>query len=234
MHIKEMSCPHCSLPLYGKNAEHYPIRCPKCDSMYTSGKANVDFNCSSCGTRIVLRRCVGCGKYLPISEYHKTAQECKLCAKNRLKVWAFENKEDNHLRNKRGIEKMNDKAEARYEVLKEKLALVYKTPMTELEWAETCKYFGGCALCGDPHIEARIFFVPVTDGGNYSRFNMFPVCGTCDLSRKQLANPFKYFQRGLFHRLHYTINRERFDRLSSYLIDQIEKELANAKQNPSI
>lgn len=66
--------------------------------------------------------------------------------------------------------------------------------LTEDEWLEACRYFGGCALCSKPQIETRLMYVPAHRGGKYTMYNMVPACEDCATSYKQTVkargNPF--------------------------------------------
>ena len=65
--------------------------------------------------------------------------------------------------------------------------------LTEEEWAEICRYFKGCALCGDPHIETREFFQKSTVGGKYTKYNTIPTCGKCSTIFRNIENPFMFY-----------------------------------------
>lgn len=62
--------------------------------------------------------------------------------------------------------------------------------LSEEQWLETCRFFGGCALCGNEHIESRQFFINFKDGGKYTVWNMFPACSECSKHVRQVSNPF--------------------------------------------
>ena len=123
---------------------------------------------------------------------------------------------------------MAEKAENNYEQLKMLQKKVPSKPMTEEEWRDICDFMGGCTLCGNPHIEVRSFLVPAVEGGAYSKYNMFPLCCDCDVTGRQHANPFKYFNDRT--RLKKP-QRERFKKLVDYLINLIEEDLADEKKN---
>lgn len=71
-----------------------------------------------------------------------------------------------------------------------KIPYPYKT-LTEEQWMEACKHFGGCAYCGSPEIEARSMFIPFKEGGRYCNWNIIPACEKCETVRKSTINPFE-------------------------------------------
>jgi len=77
------------------------------------------------------------------------------------------------------------------EWLKKIKALPYPSPaLTEEQWMEACKHFGGCAYCGEASIDARSMFIPFKDGGRYCAWNIIPSCEKCETGRKEIPNPF--------------------------------------------
>ena len=92
--------------------------------------------------------------------------------------------------------------------------------MTEEEWLNACRYFDGCAICGEI-IDAKMYFVPLKDGGKYTSYNMIPVCEACALKRRgDTYQPFKYFNKAFG-----TIpnGEARLERMIGYLSKEIEK-----------
>ena len=73
--------------------------------------------------------------------------------------------------------------------------------MTEDEWLDACRYFGGCALCDSDSIDARGYFIRFEDGGKYNACNVIPLCDTCATTLKYQSNPFRqmnpYINRNL-------------------------------------
>ena len=88
----------------------------------------------------------------------------------------------------------------------EKVKLVprdYPT-LTEEQWMEAVKHFGGCALCGEESIDARSYFVPFKDGGRYCDWNIIPVCSKCALKTRTNYNYFLYERpKGLINIISY-------------------------------
>ena len=65
----------------------------------------------------------------------------------------------------------------------------YKT-LTEEQWMQACKHFGGCAYCGSASIDARSMFIPFKYGGRYCAWNIVPACELCETAIKATENPF--------------------------------------------
>lgn len=68
----------------------------------------------------------------------------------------------------------------------------YKT-LTEDEWLEACKHFGGCAYCGDANIDSRSMFISFKTGGRYCAWNILPACEKCETLRRSESE--HYFLR---------------------------------------
>lgn len=96
-------------------------------------------------------------------------------------------------------------------------------PMTEEEWHKVCEYFGGCAICGEEHIESREFFINFKDGGKYAAWNMFPLCGKCATHTKFTANPFMWLDKRMGYTRHIGITEERRQKMYNYFVGQIKK-----------
>lgn len=69
--------------------------------------------------------------------------------------------------------------------------------LTEAEWLNACKHFGGCAYCGKPDIDARSMFIQFKDGGRYCAWNIVPACEKCETALKQ-TNPFSFMDTKLY------------------------------------
>lgn len=83
----------------------------------------------------------------------------------------------------------------------DRIKLIQKpyTTLTEAQWLEACRYFGGCALCDSLDIETRGFFIPFSDGGMYCNWNVIPLCDKCATMTITQKNPFR--------RMHGELNR---------------------------
>lgn len=93
-------------------------------------------------------------------------------------------------------------------------------PLTEEEWLSTCKHFGGCALCGDKHIETRHFFIQYKEGGRYAPWNILPLCGKCSVKRYD-DNPFKSMYRKL--KAANSIDQEVFTKLYDFFRKKVDE-----------
>lgn len=102
--------------------------------------------------------------------------------------------------------------------------LVNYHTLTETEWLEACRYFGGCAYCGKDEIEAREMFIKFKDGGRYCAWNMLPTCEKCATSIKRITNPFLLMDKTRLttrRKLGYSENN--LQRIVDYLTAQIER-----------
>lgn len=93
-------------------------------------------------------------------------------------------------------------------------------PMTEDEWHKVCEYFGGCAVCGEPHIESREFFLGFQDGGRYTAWNMFPQCGKCATHTRFVSNPFIWLDKRLGGARFIGLTDERREKMLKYFLDR--------------
>jgi len=66
--------------------------------------------------------------------------------------------------------------------------------LTEEEWQEACRYFEGCAFCGSEDISTRGFLIPFKDGGEYTAWNVLPLCDTCAARSIRQPNIFRTFK----------------------------------------
>lgn len=102
----------------------------------------------------------------------------------------------------------------------------YKT-LTEAQWLEACKHFGGCAYCGTPEIEARSMFIPFKDGGRYCDWNIIPACERCETTYKAKQNPFLRMDNSLNRNpgnqaKKYDLSLEKLQRIVDYLQSKME------------
>lgn len=120
--------------------------------------------------------CSSCGKFA--EKLNKTNYRCTECSTKAHKAWS---------------KGRVDAAEIEFSAWLEKIKQipVPYTTLTEDEWLEACKHFGGCAYCGRPEIEARSMFIPFKLGGRYCAWNIIPACERCETSIKLTENPFK-------------------------------------------
>ena len=100
--------------------------------------------------------------------------------------------------------------------------------LTEDQWLEACKHFGGCAYCGSSDIDARSMFIPFKEGGRYCAWNIIPACEKCETARKATPNPFLRMDEGLLRsqtnsarKYGYTL--ENLHRIVDYLQSKMEE-----------
>lgn len=168
--------------------------------------------------------------------FGKTARQLRrICTPCRKKAWAAYDKANPHLkqlRNDKHYKKQVQEAETAYELWLSKANVPLK-PLSEAEWLEACRYFGGCAVCGSEHIEVRQFFVTPgqTDQISYSAINVFPTCGTCATHTRKVANPFKWLDKELGTAIKLGMNDERRQRMVDYFTLQIEKVVNDERES---
>lgn len=148
-------------------------KCSKCGWEYPI--SHPDRTCRFCQEPFKQVPCTSCGTPTDIEKiYHGL---CRACQTMQNKQWRHNRK---------------DNADKKYEEWLEKISTIptpYKT-LTEEQWLETCKHFGGCAYCGSMDISARSLFIPFKDGGKYCVWNVIPACEKCETAVKMIKNPF--------------------------------------------
>lgn len=205
--------------------------CPSCNWVFPSSYTRT--RCKFCDTLFKEQICYNCKQLYPTEVFtvHKSGRdagylqrECRLCAAKRSsRSWVEQH--DKRLESARKyVAKHKLMAEESLEKWLKATNLVFK-PLTEDEWLMACAYFSGCAMCGEPHIETRQYFIPFQLGGKYAAWNIFPMCGKCSTVHKEVKNPFLWLDPvvGRKIRYRYNMNQERADRLLEYFILQIEK-----------
>lgn len=131
--------------------------------------------CKFCHARMEGGACACCGKI--VSKLNKTNNRCRECNTKDHVAWA---KARRFEASRRFIE---------WQDLIESIPTPYET-LTEEQWLEACKHFGGCAYCGKPEIEARSMFIPFKIGGRYCAWNVIPACEQCETALRVQENPF--------------------------------------------
>jgi hypothetical protein len=81
-------------------------------------------------------------------------------------------------------------AQQKYEDWKKLIKAASPGHLTEQQWIEACRFFGGCAICGSEHIDTRGFFIRFKDGGRYAVWNILPLCSNCNTLHKRQPNLF--------------------------------------------
>lgn len=187
--------------------------------------------CRFCGTLFELQVCADCKQLIPTSEFKKVKtgrnagyldRRCRSCNNKSANEWMKAHPEVSRAATMRHSEKRRRIAEEKLQKWLESTNLPFK-PMTETEWLETCSYFGGCAICGNEHIESRQFLVGFTEGGRYSSWNIFPMCGECAKHTRRIKNPFLWLDKRVGTAHYIGLTEERAEKLINYLILQIEK-----------
>jgi len=141
--------------------------------------------CRFCGTVFAKRICPYCGE-LKVS-YTTDSPICRDCYNER------EREIDAGARSRRWRNKRIAAAESKYaEWLKQITAAPFNI-LTEEQWLQACRYFGGCALCDITEIAARGYFIQFKYGGRYTAWNVIPVCELCATGLNKQPNPFKRF-----------------------------------------
>ena len=169
--------------------------------------------CKFCKGRLIGGYCACCGKW---SEYLRPANNrCREC----------ETQDHINWRNAH-----RNKAEERYQDWLKRIAAQLYPPqaLTEDEWLEACKHFGGCGYCGSPDIDARSMFIPFKEGGRYTAWNIIPACEKCETARKTTSNPFKrmddvYLRRPDQQATRLNQSLEKLQRIVDYLQTKMEE-----------
>lgn len=156
--------------------------------------------CSECRGWLTPRRCTRCHELKSTKEgfysvYNNTefTPECKECRKKR--------KVEQRMLRTHGTQSELDRVPQRrqealaieennYAAFKE--AIKDRKFLSEAEWYETCSFFGGCALCGEPHIEVRMPWLTPDEGGGYVKYNMIPMCGSCNKKIPTTQHSFRW------------------------------------------
>lgn len=154
--------------------------CKKCGWIYPITQPGN--TCKVCGELFDVVVCRTCGDIVSGTDKVPKLNLCKKChneAERRHMV------KYNEKRNKQHADQYADW-----------LAKVKQVPtdyptLTEEQWMEACRHFGGCAQCGDENIEARGFFIAFKEGGRYCDWNIIPMCDKCAADWKLCPNPFR-------------------------------------------
>ena len=183
--------------------------------------------CTKCGWKFpysyTKKKCRFCRSYLDTLYCKKCKQNKKLeeFSSGYCKPCASRSVIEHQKRNPEKTRKRKNEAYAKYKQMENekmnKLLQVKAKTMTEEEWLKICEYFGGCAICEDPHIEVRSFFIPFEEGGKYTAWNMLPLCGKCSASIPRYKNPFIWLNRFMGRYYKWGLTRERRDKIIEYL-----------------
>lgn len=141
--------------------------------------------------------CPNCGAYIE-DIYHFPGKLCSKCysKKNyqqKMQIPGY--KEKILMYNNEHWHRVNDRAAQSYKDWLEQLKSVSTHSLTEDEWLEACQHFKGCAFCSSDSIDARQYFIPFKDGGNYTACNVVPACEQCATALKGNPNPFVHMNK---------------------------------------
>lgn len=103
--------------------------------------------------------------------------------------------------------------------------------LTEQQWMDACRYFGGCARCHSKDIEARGFFIGFEVGGRYCDWNIIPLCERCSKVWNLTLNPFLLAERkDRVERADYEY-RENLHNIIEYLGGKLDDAVEGCKGN---
>ena len=201
--------------------------CPKCGWVYPSTYTNS--KCKFCHTTFDYQICGECGKLVPTYKFYvrsngQLTRWCPECNRKKAREWDAAHPDARDARVYRFFDKKLMAAELKLYDWMQNLKKVSFDTLKEDEWLDTCRYFGGCAICGHEHIETRHFFIPFEKGGTYSVWNMIPLCGKCAATiPKSIDNPFKWFDNYFGNAEELGLNEERKNKLVSYLYNKMKE-----------
>lgn len=64
--------------------------------------------------------------------------------------------------------------------------------LTEPQWYNCVRYFNGCAMCDEVHVEVRYQLLPPELKGRYNVLNTIPMCSSCLAVPRRHPNPFEW------------------------------------------
>ena len=191
--------------------------------------------CRWCNAFLDKHICWMCNKLKPLSEYYfhksgKNAGTIKRICKDCNRFRSTKESEDYHKyydRHLRFIQRKKEYLKKLYQDWLQITNVPFK-PLTEKEWLEACAYFNGCAICGNPDIEVRQFFVKFEKGGRYTPWNVFPVCGNCNKYNRYVENPFVWLE---YVSKRFNMSKERKEMLINFFIMQLKKYIERGNSN---
>lgn len=208
-----------------------PGKCYKCGWEYpaTYG-SNI---CKFCGGSVYRNvgpepgYCKDCGAYCDnIHRFHDN--RCSKCHSKVLMKWqrsSAEYKEQQKVYARQYMHKRSNNADKKYADWIEQLNSVNTHTLTEEEWLQACRHFGGCAMCGAESIDTRMYFIQHTEGGKYNACNIIPACEKCANDYKVNPNPFRTMDKLLNGSagIYRGQSRERLQDIVGYLQSKIEE-----------
>ena len=192
--------------------------CSKCGWLHPS--TYTDPKCKMCKEFLPFQPCSVCGQWLPIERFTMSGRYlrrvCRECYVTKQKDYYKRNPHMYERHKAYDAERTRYLKASAFEDWCEQLrGLPTLNTLSEQEWQQACRFFRGCALCGEEHIEIRTFFIRPKDGGAYNRVNIFPTCVKCGTQHIGSANPFSWVQHVTTHKY--------FPRLMEYLQSKIEE-----------
>ena len=156
------------------------IICSKCGHIHANTYSKT--RCAKCKEPLDYIVCKDCGRIVGGAERSRPKdRQCKKCHS------AIETASTTRYAKRKAAE-----AASRYEAWLKKVRAVPKDylTLTEAQWQEACRFFNGCARCGSPEIDARVFYVSNKLGGRYCDWNVIPVCSVCNTRFSNETNPY--------------------------------------------
>ena len=218
-------------------SKNRPAKCQKCGWVYPAAyKANI---CKFCGGGVYRDvgtepgYCKKCGAYCEnINRYNN-----KLCSQCNSKAMMLYAKSRPDYREK--CAEMSNKMWHKYkaEAIKQyedwlvQLRQLSTHTLTEDEWIQACKYFDGCALCGEKSIDARTYFIQYSEGGRYNACNIVPACDRCATAFKKNKNPFITMNEVLS--VSNSIYRGQSKKNLQKVVDYLRSKIEEAKNEPT-
>jgi hypothetical protein len=233
-----VKCPHCNkdfeepAPLKITRVVSTDDKCPSCNTELNPTNAtahlaicypNYAFK-TSAPTRygpFADKKCPTCGEVKSPENYPKRGPDkystgwqlryqCKECEKVKHKARSYA-----------WVNRKKEMYEGMYTTWKESITAAPKQNLSEEDWHKACSFFGGCALCGFSHIETREFFQKSTKGGQYSKYNIVPMCGKCSTMFRTIVNPFLLYTP--FKSFGITVPEDRVNKLLEYLVTKLQE-----------
>lgn len=191
--------------------------CPACNWVYPRSYSGV--RCRFCGALLDKVLCPDCGRLLPIHNKEHPTTLCKDCRLKRDKEGT------KSARQKRWMERRVAASDKRFVDWCTTISKLPFIPMTEEAWLEACQHFNRCALCDNPEIVARGYFIPFSAGGRYTAWNIIPLCEECATDLKLQPNIFKRLDRRQNDsiRAYRGMNAEKLEEAVKYLQSRMEK-----------
>lgn len=130
------------------------------------------------------RKCKRCNEHLPLDKFDGKRRICIECVSKPISGY--------------DVTEYSEKKRCqvhRYEARKKGLAADF----TYAEWLVVKEHFNNkCAYCGVEHVLSQDHFVPLCNGGEYSRNNIVPVCHMCNSSKRNL-DFFEWYPQQAFY-----------------------------------